>query len=302
MKISYSSRIRLNLLLMLYIASAAMITIPTANTMSADTTKTDLDALERRLPPPSEEEVSAHASSRRWVFFTIAWAIVTALVTAGFTWVLRGKDSNASDLTQRRYGLATALALKATEELERENLSLKTRLAEHDKQVAALEKAASDAKSTQQRVEIQLSETVTELEKQRERTAVAERALMELQERLKPRQLRGDDRVKFVSFLQGKPKGKWRVEWPSNDVEAEAFASEIIESLMAAGWPEPRQTAAIGLTRVGLAVLVNDDTSAPAKALQDALMLVGFGAPGYTSGDFAIEDDEVKLVVGPKPR
>lgn len=65
--------------------------------------------------------------------------------------------------------------------------TLETNAANANKDLAGLQKAASDAKAAQQKVEI-------DLEKQKERTATAEKNLLELQERIKDRHLSAENR------------------------------------------------------------------------------------------------------------
>src|SRR5207248_3445819 len=76
----------------------------------------------------------------------------------------------------------------------------------------------------------------TELSKQREKTALAEKSVLELQEKLKPRHL--PEREKFVSFLSEQKSGPLEIQYSANDVESRLFALEIEAALKDAGWSE----------------------------------------------------------------
>lgn len=309
----------MNLLLTLCIASAAMITIPTMNTMNAETTQTDSEALERLLPPPSEEEVSAQANSRNWVIFTIVWAIVTSLATAWFAWVVWRKDSVASDITQRRYGLATALALKATGELEQENLSLKTRLTEHDKQVAELTTAASDAKAAQQQVQTELAKQQTLLAAQQERAANAERQLeaerlarLDLEATLAPRRIAFPFPNPRLSQFAATPI---RISYSSSDPETKLTADRIKGVAVEAGWQVTMaQDDTPFLRRRGVSINANDLSVEGAATELTGLLLAnsidvldfilpprGAASTWYPPAEVVPGEPLLWVVVGPKP-
>ena len=92
--------------------------------------------------------------------------------------------------------------------------------------VAVLQKEASDARAAQQQVGI-------ELEKQRQRTAEAEKTLLALTKRQGNRHI--SEHSVRVS-LQGKPAGRVIIWYQPNDPEAYWFSFQIMGELMSAGW------------------------------------------------------------------
>jgi hypothetical protein len=214
-----------------------------------------------------------------------------------------------SDITKAKSDLATQQERAATAEGK----------------IAGLQKDASDAKTAQQEVE-------TDLEKQKEKTAAAEKRLLELAERQSPRFVRKDA---ISSLLRGKATGTVTILYQPNDPEAYWFAFSLMGEISQGGWkvpslPEPipvdmtprtpgfsdeqmRQVAAFeqrfpAAMRVGvgsgltiLARSIQDDQPAEGayRVLTDALTSVK-----VLNGrrlDISLPQDSFILVVGPKP-
>lgn len=109
------------------------------------------------------------------------WGIAGTLLVAFACTVVAIKASNRKDELTGAEDLRKAEHIA---DLDHANLTLRgqvatleTNAANANRDLAGLQKAASDAKATQQRVEIELA-------KQRERAANAEQALLELREKL----------------------------------------------------------------------------------------------------------------------
>jgi hypothetical protein len=112
-------------------------------------------------------------------------------------------NARASQAEQRA-ATANAEAAQANERaqaLERDNLILRGDVNKAAGEVAILQKDAADARAAQQRVE-------TELAQQQERAAKAEKALLELQERQRPRTLTAQQRFDFTATLKGSQPGE----------------------------------------------------------------------------------------------
>ena len=215
--------------------------------------------------------------------------------------LIRAKDEHlARDLKERdlRIAEATSTAAQANERaqlLERENLTLRS-------DFARIEKVAADAKATQQRVEIELA-------KQREQTAIAQRALLELQERVKPRSISRKQRVRLIETLKHTPKGPVQVAYVhgvssvEGGREAVSFAKEIRDVLTACGWPPGAVDARLdpGSTLAGVEIHVRDAKAPPPHAadLQRAFGLIGIPLRGVE--DAAVPQETVSIVVGGKP-
>jgi hypothetical protein len=100
------------------------------------------------------------------------------------------------------------------------------RAATAEGKIAGLQKDASDAKASQQNVEIAL-------ESQREKTAKAEEKLLEVAKRQGNRWVENHSVEKA---LKGKPTGTLTIWYQPNDPEAYWFAWSIMAEVLSSGW------------------------------------------------------------------
>lgn len=149
------------------------------------------------------------------------------------------------------------------------------------------------------------NERTAKLEKEvaqaRTRQADAERELIELQEKLRPRHLL--ERNKFVSFLKEYKSGPLEIQYSGNDVESRAFASEIEAAFKDAGWSEVHvnNNVLIFPQPVGLRLRVKSADSIPeyAGAVQQAFKTINI--PTQVETDDATAPNALFLTVGSKP-
>jgi hypothetical protein len=129
--------------------------------------------------------------------------------------------------------------------------------------VAGLEHDAADAKAAQQRVEL-------DLEKQKERTANAEKELLALQEHNKPRHLIPEKREKVVAALKAFPAQKVNLFAYNGDNEIVGISNEIMDLLgpKGAGW-HVSASSGTEMTRAIGGILVEVKGAAP-PAIQPA--------------------------------
>jgi regulator of replication initiation timing len=222
---------------------------------------------------------TAARSERNLLFILAAWIVISALVTGVLTVLLYKKtgkyqeavkvdadarisESNAeakragesAGLANERAGVANEVAGKANqraEELEAANLTLRsqvatleTQAADAKKDVAGLQKAASDALAEEQRVQTELEtqkERTAALEttaaKQQERAAKAEKELLEVKKNVVV--LKVGRRwliMQLGTFLKDKPNGSVEITYASNNDDAFMTAREIGIELEMAGW------------------------------------------------------------------
>jgi hypothetical protein len=161
--------------------------------------------------------------------------------------------------------------------------------------LAGLQKSASDAKASQQRVEIDLA-------KQQEKTAIAEKSLEDLKETMRPRRLTEEQTATLVKLLSGEPNGLVSISCVMGDGEGSAFANQISEVLKLAGWPPPgvMQVAYGGGDPVGFGILVKNAITAPlyAARIQQAFFSIGLPVAGVQKSE--LPDGTVQIVVGRK--
>jgi hypothetical protein len=140
--------------------------------------------------------------------------------------------------------------------------------------------------------------------KLRERAAKAERKLFELQERIKPRRISEEQRMRLTTRLSAaSPKGLVGLEHVPGDAEGGTFAEQIEEVLKAAGWPTTRISPATydGGNPPGLFVLVKSASTAPARGavLQRVFSEAEIQLPAYTKSNLGADD--VHIIIGTKP-
>lgn len=216
--------------------------------------------------------------------------------------LIRAQEEKLStDLKDKELKIAEAdsKAARANERaqtIEHDNLALRNDLNTAVGKVAGLQKDAADAKTTQQKVEVELA-------RQRERAAIAEQSLLKLQERIKYRTLSVEQRLHLIEILKNAPKGPVDICCVLGDEEGLSFAKQIHEVIKASGWPTSgvSQGAYGGSNPVDIRIIVRDAQTAPkyAAVLQHAFGSVGIPLGGIEKSD--MEEGEVQILVGNKP-
>jgi hypothetical protein len=170
---------------------------------------------------PIGQKIIERATQQNKLFFAV-YMLVT-LLAAILTYLLWNSSNKVQDAivadANARIGEANQKAAEANEraqELEQSNLTLQGHVATlqmtastAQENVAELQKLAADAMSTQQRVEL-------DLEKQKEKTADAEKRLFDLAERQSPRFIEGHS---VSDSLKGKPSGTAIIWYQPGDPE-----------------------------------------------------------------------------------
>lgn len=160
----------------------------------------------------------------------------------------------------------------------------------------------------------QVATLETNAAKQQERAAIAEKSLLELQEKIKPRHLTQDQQIKIASRLKGEVKGQVEIQCQVGDPEAHMFALEILKLFKDNGWEASLNDRILimGSTPMGIQLLVHTDKSdippgvkmegeVPRRAnsifmaFQDAKLEI---EPLF---DFSVAKDTVVVRVGHKP-
>jgi hypothetical protein len=181
-----------------------------------------------------------------------------------------------------------------------------------DKRAGEANIAAADAKAAQQRVE-------TDLAKQQERAATAEKDLLELKERIKPRRLTDKQSADFVAVLSRLPNTVLKLGWTAGGGD-EGF--KLLQQLMPlfrqARWKVPEATNEVSnhfdIQVTGIALLIpgpeGSDVRKPEPTtmiqlnpaqttLQAAFKTVGIDLQFQRW--FHTEDSVPELVIGSKP-
>ena len=142
-----------------------------------------------------------------------------------------------------------------------------------------------------------------ELSAQQEKTAQAERDLLEIQERLKPRTLSPGQRSQLRAALFAGPKGSFKLWCVTGSEEAQTFALDINNVFAVAGW-ETNRLVMVAMHSRGLMLMVRGDTPGIPQAvprIQSAFATIGFDLPITINNDPMIPAGTAILVVGFKP-
>lgn len=271
----------------------------------------------------SPVDIAAKAQTNLFVLY-VAVLVVGGLLTAFLTvlvWrasnryqdaVKADADARIAEATERaaqaneRAASANVEAAKANESagqaneraqtLERDNLVLRDDVNKAAAQVATLQKDAADARAAQQRVE-------TELARQREKAANAERALLELQERIKPRHLTAKQQSELHKLLSATDsKGAVEIRCSIGDPEAYDFALDIANVLNAAGWQAIINNRVIMIpTPVGLKMWAHSEQTAPIHAVALLNILNSIGLRPQVELNPELPEGQLVLIVGAKP-
>ncbi|MFL6333965.1 MAG: hypothetical protein ACJ754_11685 [Pyrinomonadaceae bacterium] len=277
------------------------------------------------------------------------WSTWSVYFIAATFW-LRACIFFAQWMTNKRgnaLGEAQAALIRAKDEqIRTHNEQVASELKDKDVHIADAEKKAAEAKAETVRVENEgkkelarvegeagtkieaaraeaakeVGKVQTDLETQRERAAKAELALLELQERTKPRTLTPEQRTRLVEALkqyahkhneQRRQTLLWvKVRYVIGNAESEQFALQLIEVFRGAGWViftergSPAPLAFSGLqTRVTLAdgatAEILNERSEMEGAVRKAFTDVGFEVWGVASG--SDEGSIFTVDVGTKP-
>jgi len=275
--------------------------------MSANPINSTIIAMTTNPATQSAIDAATRRNSRMFITY-IGILIVTALIIALFTWLVWDAGNKVQDAIRvdadARIAEAQSTGASASEragKLEHNNLilrstvaTLETKAASAQKDVSSLQKAASDAKMAQQKVEIELA-------KQRERTAAAELALAKVQERMKWRSVSPEQRKRLLEMLKDEAKGNIVVKCSVGDDEAYNFASQFVEILRSSGWSvDGVNQSWFADPPVGAGFLVHKLADSPSYGppLQKAFIPVGFEFS--VSEQERIPVGEIELLIGHK--
>lgn len=255
----------------------------------------------------SSQAITSFLYAAQW---TVALAGILALTLTIRKNFLTAVAQNASNeriaLANRQAAEAvqtTAIVRERAERLEHDNLALRHDLTAEVGKVAALQKDASNAKASQQKVELELAKQGTELAAQRQRAAVAERSLEELRNKLRPRVITSEQRAQLIAMLMPLPKRPIDIVSVSGDGEATEFANQIASILNDVGFKAGVAQALYGGgDPVGVGIVVKNAATAPPQAirLQQAFFAIGIPMAGAENSNVA--EGAIQIVVGHKPQ
>jgi hypothetical protein len=245
------------------------------------------------------------------------WGIAASLLF-GFTFTVitikaggRRDELVAIDDSKKAAQIADTLKLagEASEragKLEQGNLQLQGQVATLEvtaanakKDAELLHKTALDSKAAQQKVEIDLA-------KQQERAANAEKELVALQQRIKPRHVTDEQARLLVELFKANPFGEISIACINGNKESCDLAAQLAASLTAGGWKVsgPSDVVLFGASGgppVGIFIKIRNKDKVPTRAnvLAGALERIGLAVHGELNP--GMPEDAVELFIGVKP-
>ncbi len=268
------------------------------------------------------------------LFQAVSVILVAGTVLAGFGTIITGRivsRNQTRDLAQANAEAAKAnkgvadtvleieKAKEETARLTKETETAKTERVEADKQIAIAKADAARAKEGIANAEAQSAQATLEVTRLRgivanaeQRRAEAEKALLELQERMKPRRVTAEQRQQAINVLMHAPKGRLEIQCHIGSPEIQAFGAEIVEIFRTSGWEiDLNDRALIIPAPVGLKLWIHTEHT----ALEDRMItenvpertqsiLNAFRAakiPVQAQFNHDVPKDILRLIVGFKP-
>lgn len=199
---------------------------------------------------------------------------------------------------KERVAKVEAEAKEKIAELTTEAERAKAERAEADKQIEIAK--ADVTKAARQTAEISLR-----VEEEARKRAEAEKALLELQERVKPRHLTAQQRKQLIEVLKKNPSNLEVINCVLADAESCAFATELNAVFKEAGWTTGGVVsfafAFMTEVPVGLEVWAQGFEPAPPQVgiIDAAFKSAGLRATGRIDPSRRV--GQIKLIVGAKP-
>lgn len=249
-------------------------TAPVAPNSEKDNEMPDIQTL-------TSEVQQLQSSADWWASAALYLTALTAIIAALYFVASRIAINKSTQLRN-----AQAVLSAAKEEQMKSKVA--TDKQESDRKITGLQKDASDAKAAQQRVEIELA-------KQQERAAKAEKDLIEVQERIKHRNLTPDQQKELIAELK-----------PFSDQEIDVFvlsdagdevghiSEQIVSVLKKSGWlVRIGNGSEVGIARSGIVISNLPDADAGSRkalsSLESALRSKGLEVNKPNSTTFTME-------------
>jgi hypothetical protein len=213
----------------------------------------------------------------------------------------------------------TAIVVKATSQKDALTAVLDLAKAQH---IAELDGANLTLRGQVATLELSAGNIQIDLAKQREKAALAEKSLLELQQKVRWRSVTDDERNRFFITSAHFKKGEVQVTVAAGDPEGLSFANELRSMLVDGGYTVP-PVAVVPLLypqySVGLSVVIQSATPLAASPLDPRRMVVPNDGPiahglpladalkmaGFTLTENGIlpqyQKNEVQILVGHKP-
>ena len=148
-----------------------------------------------------------------------------------------------------------------------------------------------------------LTAAKTELGKQQERAATAERSLLALQEHLRPRHLSPEQKEAIKRVLEGLEPRQVNITAFMGTPDGTSFGLELAAAINSGGWRAAflGQESSGGELR-GIALIMKDTSHPPpgTSQLQDALAAAGLSAPAWRNPQWGPPESVISMLVAPK--
>jgi len=172
-----------------------------------------------------------------------------------------------------------------------------------DLEIAELTKEAGQAKERVAVLEQGIANANAEMAKQQTRAAEAERSLLVLQEKIRPRHLSAQQKEAIKNALKGFPPQQVNIFAVVGTPDGTIFGLELADAINSSGWKASflGQESSGGELR-GIALVVRDAKHPPSgtQQLQNALKAAGLPAPMWNHAHWQGSESAIALFVAPR--
>jgi hypothetical protein len=240
------------------------------------------------------------AALSKWETLVQVFGIICAVGLAGEVafglraWRVNKELTEVLNAENRSREAEIARLKKEAEEVRIRAAEAVMHSANAESQVAAANRGWEEAKAG-------TAKALTDFEKQKERTALAEKEVLLLKERMAPRHISPDKRLVLLPMLRVGSKGKVDLSAPLGDAEAANYAQDMAMLLREAGWETNYEIGNSVLRGNGVFILVKDPNAPPVGALQlqTAFTTAGIKMEGQKME--SMPSDSIQIFVGGKP-
>jgi hypothetical protein len=136
----------------------------------------------------------------------------------------------------------------------------------------------------------------------RERAARAEKELIEVQDRIKPRRITDPQRTRLIQALKPLPKGPISITTPMGDGEARILAGQIQEIFKASGWGDVHISQALfNRPMIGVMIQLHDVENIPLFAVPLLQAFHDNDVSKTLAYNPEVPEGKIDILVGMKP-
>jgi hypothetical protein len=184
--------------------------------------------------------------------------------------------------------------------LKKEAEEVKIQAAQAIEHSANAESKVAEANRGWEEAKAGTATALTDFEKQKERTALAEKELILLKQKMAPCRISTEERMRLLPLLKASQKGNVILAAPMGDAEAEYYAQDIVSVLIEAGWNSKNEIGISTFRGMGVYLIVKNTKSPPLGAVQLQSAFTKIGIQMHAQDLESMPGDSIQIFVGSK--